>query len=183
MTNPDADVLAMLRAIVPGFPPDLYQDAMTGKFKMFLTPASMKVLAAYATTLRDEAVAQRDAEIARQKSEIASLRLTLGGRTFSAAIPEPIGCPMPGACAQVAEIARLTEAVENKDHACREMLAALDRQFGELARLRDTLVNMISPYALYEDDVDLAKRLAKQPRMLRHVREARSALTHAEAKL
>jgi len=46
-------------------------------------------------------------EAARLREEVAALRLTLGGRTFSATTPEPIGCPMPGACAQVAEIDRL----------------------------------------------------------------------------
>lgn len=46
-------------------------------------------------------------EIERLRAEVASLRLTLGGRTFSADVPEPIGCPAPGACAQVAEIGRL----------------------------------------------------------------------------
>lgn len=47
-------------------------------------------------------------ENGRLRAEVASLRLTLGGRTFSAAeAPEPIGCPCPGACAQVAEIGRL----------------------------------------------------------------------------
>lgn len=46
-------------------------------------------------------------EIERLRAEVASLRLTLGGKTFGPDIPEPIGCPMPGACAQVAEIARL----------------------------------------------------------------------------
>lgn len=48
-----------------------------------------------------------DDELASLRAEVASLRLTLGGKTFSADIPEPIGCPMPGACAQVAEIGRL----------------------------------------------------------------------------
>ena len=39
---------------------------------------------------------------------VASLRLTLGGRTFSGQpVPDPINCPMPGACAQAAEIVRL----------------------------------------------------------------------------
>ena len=48
------------------------------------------------------------AEIERLRAEVASLRLTLGGRTFSGQpVPDPIGCPMPGACAQVAEIKRL----------------------------------------------------------------------------
>lgn len=53
------------------------------------------------------AIEARDAEIARLNAEAASLRLTLGGRTFSATVPEPIGCPLPGMCAQVAEIAWL----------------------------------------------------------------------------
>jgi len=51
------------------------------------------------------------AEVARLRQEVASLRLTLGGRTFSATVPEPIGCPLPGACAQVAEIERLRQAL------------------------------------------------------------------------
>lgn len=46
------------------------------------------------------------AERDRLAAEVASLRLTLGGRTFSASVPEPIGCPLPGACATVAEIVR-----------------------------------------------------------------------------
>lgn len=46
------------------------------------------------------------AEAARLTAEVASLRLTLGGKTFSASVPEPVGCPMPGACATVAEIVR-----------------------------------------------------------------------------
>ena len=50
---------------------------------------------------------QRD-EIGRLRAEVASLRLTLGGRTFSGQpVPDPIGCPMPGAFAQAAEIVRL----------------------------------------------------------------------------
>lgn len=57
------------------------------------------------------AIEARDAEIARLEAEVASLRLTLGGRTFSATAPEPIGCPAPGMCVQVAEIARLREAL------------------------------------------------------------------------
>jgi hypothetical protein len=53
---------------------------------------------------------QRD-EIARLRAEVASLRLTLGGRTFGPDVPEPIGCPAPGACAQVAEIGRLRTVI------------------------------------------------------------------------
>jgi hypothetical protein len=49
---------------------------------------------------------QRD-EIGRLRAEVASLRLTLGGRRFGPDVPEPIGCPAPGACVQVAEITRL----------------------------------------------------------------------------
>lgn len=54
-----------------------------------------------------------EAEINRLKAEVASLRLTLGGRTFSADVPEPIGCPMPGACSQVKEIVRLRAAIRD----------------------------------------------------------------------
>ena len=57
------------------------------------------------------AIEARDAEIARLEAEVASLRITLGGRTFSATTPEPIGCPLPGMCVQVAEIARMREAL------------------------------------------------------------------------
>lgn len=46
-------------------------------------------------------------EVERLQAEVAALRLTLGGKTFGPDVPEPIGCPMPGACAQVAEIGRL----------------------------------------------------------------------------
>lgn len=53
------------------------------------------------------------AEVRRLRAEVASLRLTLGGRTFSGQpVPDPIGCPMPGACAQVAEIERLRAILE-----------------------------------------------------------------------
>jgi hypothetical protein len=59
-----------------------------------------------AATLR-ALLAERD----RLEAEVASLRLTLGGKTFSADVPDPIGCPLPGACVQVAEIERLREAL------------------------------------------------------------------------
>jgi hypothetical protein len=55
-------------------------------------------------------------EIEMLKADVASLRLTLGGRTFSNNIPEPIGCPIPGACAQVAEIKRLRDALYKIAH-------------------------------------------------------------------
>jgi hypothetical protein len=54
--------------------------------------------------IREYEAAKREAA---RRAEVASLRLTLGGRTFGPDIPEPIGCPCPGACAQVAEIGRL----------------------------------------------------------------------------
>lgn len=50
-------------------------------------------------------------EIDRLRAEVASLRLTLGGKTFSPTVPEPIGCPLPGACSTVAEIGRLRAVI------------------------------------------------------------------------
>jgi hypothetical protein len=70
--------------------------------------------ATYTAALLRALAAERDrlqAEVDRQAQEIASLRLTLGGRTYSADVPEPIGCPIPGACVQVAEIKRLRDAL------------------------------------------------------------------------
>ena len=59
-----------------------------------------------------EAAASK-AVIKRLEDEVASLRLTLGGRTFSdQPVPDPVGCPLPGACVQVAEITRLREALK-----------------------------------------------------------------------
>lgn len=57
------------------------------------------------------------AEIKRLQAEVASLRLTLGGKTFSADVPEPVGCPMPGACSQVAEIKRLRAKLQEIGYA------------------------------------------------------------------
>lgn len=54
-----------------------------------------------------------EAETSRLQAEVASLRLTLGGKTFSADVPEPVGCPVPGACQTVAEIKRLRAYVES----------------------------------------------------------------------
>lgn len=59
----------------------------------------------------NDTVASLIAERDRLKAEVASLRITLGGKTFGADVPEPIGCPMPGACSQVAEIKRLRAQV------------------------------------------------------------------------
>lgn len=63
-----------------------------------------------------KAVADAEQEVVRLQAEVASLRLTLGGRTFGPTIPEPVGCPTPGACAQVAEISRLRSALEKISH-------------------------------------------------------------------
>lgn len=52
---------------------------------------------------RDAAIAERD----RLQAEVAALRMALGGRAPRAGIPEPIGCPAPGACSMVAELGRL----------------------------------------------------------------------------
>ena len=54
-------------------------------------------------------IAALEVENQRLEAEVASLRLTLGGKTFSPDVPSPIGCPMPGACVQVAEIKRLRQ--------------------------------------------------------------------------
>lgn len=56
--------------------------------------------------LFDTQAAAAKIERDRLAAEVASLRLTLGGRTFDASVPEPIGCPLPGACSTVAEIVR-----------------------------------------------------------------------------
>lgn len=72
----------------------------------------------------------------RQRSEVASLRLTLGGQTFSADVPDPIGCPIPGMCAQVAEIGRLRAEIERLDAGLADMTAErdiLDKVFHETA--------------------------------------------------
>ena len=72
--------------------------------------------------------AERDAaraEVERQASEIASLRLTLGGRTYSADVPEPVGCPVPGACVQVAEIQRLRADIERRKVAWSNVMGAI----------------------------------------------------------
>jgi hypothetical protein len=56
----------------------------------------------------------------RLKSEVASLRITLGGKTFSGGdVPEPIGCPAPGACSQVAEIKRLRAEMDRMSQEAR----------------------------------------------------------------
>lgn len=56
-------------------------------------------------------VAALETENKRLQAEVDSLRLTLGGKTFSPDVPSPIGCPIPGACAQVEEIHRLRRAL------------------------------------------------------------------------
>ena len=57
------------------------------------------------------------AEVKRLQAEVDSLRLTLGGKTFSADVPEPVGCPTPGACSQVAELKRLRTKLQELGHA------------------------------------------------------------------
>lgn len=61
--------------------------------------------------LRTADLDKANADVACLQAEVASLRLTLGGRTFYATVPEPIGCPCPGACSTVAEIGRLRVAI------------------------------------------------------------------------
>jgi hypothetical protein len=61
--------------------------------------------------MKEVTYAALQAENRRLEAEVASLRLTLGGKTFSADVPSPIGCPIPGACVQVAEINRLRRAL------------------------------------------------------------------------
>ena len=80
--------------------------------------------AVYIAKANPAAVLALIAEVERQRHEIASLRLTLGGRTFSATVPAPIGCPMPGQCAQVAEIERLRACAEVMDLRATELQAA-----------------------------------------------------------
>lgn len=60
---------------------------------------------------RLRAIVEMEAENERLRAEVASLRLTLGGRTLDASVPEPVGCPCPGACSTVAEIERLRAIV------------------------------------------------------------------------
>ena len=71
----------------------------------------LQVFADAGEPMKEVTYAALQAENRRLEAEVASLRLTLGGKTFSADVPSPIGCPMPGACAQVAEITRLRRAL------------------------------------------------------------------------
>lgn len=66
--------------------------------------------------MKEVTYAALQAEIKRLEAEVASLRLTLGGKTFSADVPSPIGCPLPGACVQVAEIKRLRQRLGMPDN-------------------------------------------------------------------
>lgn len=59
------------------------------------------------TGMKAELICQLEQDKQRLQAEVDALRLTLGGRTFSADVPEPVGCPLPGACAQVAAIQRM----------------------------------------------------------------------------
>ena len=53
--------------------------------------------------------------VAALEAENERLRITLGGKTFGPDVPSPIGCPMPGACVQVAEIKRLRHQLEKSN--------------------------------------------------------------------
>lgn len=68
-------------------------------------------------------------EVTRQRAEIAAVRLRLG-ETPPADVPEPAGCPIPGACVTVREIQRLrgeVVALENMHaQAAGESAALLD---------------------------------------------------------
>lgn len=67
----------------------------------------LQALADAGEPMKEVTYAALQAEVKRLEAEVASLRLTLGGKTFSADVPSPIGCPLPGACVQVEEIHRL----------------------------------------------------------------------------
>ena len=73
-------------------------------------------------------------KIEQLEEEVASLRLTLGGRTFSSAVPPVIGCPIPGACAQVAEIKRLQAQNANLQDALMGVVASLAAAISLLVR-------------------------------------------------
>ena len=94
-------------------------------------------------------------EIERLQAEVASLRITLGGKTFSADVPSPIGCPMPGACAQVKEINRLkrelAEAIDRGNDWCDQALRAR----AERDRLREALKWFIDNDETNEGDAPL----------------------------
>lgn len=87
-----------------------------------------------ASAIRSLAV-ERD----RLAAEVASLRITLGGTTFSGSIPEPIGCPTPGACAQVALIVKLMAALQNLVDAAKNTEANTSREMEESVSLLEKI--------------------------------------------
>ncbi len=104
----------------------------------------------YADTKRIEA--ERD----RLQSEVASLRITLGGKTFGPDVPKPIGCPMPGACAQVKEINRLkrelAEAIDRGNDWCDQAQKART----ERNRLREALRDIAQQCGAYDGRANIA---------------------------
>lgn len=76
----------------------------------------LQVFADAGEPMKEVTYAALQAENRRLEAEVASLRITLGGKTFGPDVPSPIGCPMPGACVQVAEINRLRRALKEKSN-------------------------------------------------------------------
>lgn len=107
----DADVAVLETMVtVSDYPGPIMANAMANR---------LRALAAERDALQQDVDALRPlslrcdrlaAEVEKMRAEVAALRLTLGGKTFDATVPEPIGCPMPGACSTVAEIVRGREA-------------------------------------------------------------------------
>jgi hypothetical protein len=93
------DAVSPMPAVIWTWRPDV--QAWRWKGEEQLSPAEQAATKEYIAPVTPHA------EVERLRAEVASLRLTLGGRTFGPSVPEPIGCPVPGACAQVAEIGRL----------------------------------------------------------------------------
>lgn len=75
----------------------------------------LQVFADAGEPMKEVTYAALQAEVKRLEAEVASLRLTLSGKTFSPDVPSPIGCPLPGACVQVAEIKRLRQQLEKSN--------------------------------------------------------------------
>jgi hypothetical protein len=80
------------------------------------------------------------AEIERQAAEIAALRLTVG-QMPGADIPEPWGCPCPGACQTVQEIKRLRAALADADSVVSAIELRADTWTAELMEARDAAIN------------------------------------------
>lgn len=121
--------------------------------RLFATARSVSETAEAILGERDAARAQAErwdteaaaskAVIKRLEDEVASLRLTLGGRTFSdQPVPDPVGCPLPGACVQVAEITRLREALKEIWHNRPQSVFLSEADlWNELDRVYDIAIN------------------------------------------